>query len=61
MVLFEEKKVRSVYSEQDEKWYFSGIGIIEVHTDSTVPKRYWSGLKRNYLKREVKRTIKSYS
>lgn len=48
--LFEEKKVRSVYNEQEEKWYFSVIDIIEVLTDSTVPKRYWSDLKKKLSK-----------
>lgn len=44
--LFEEKKVRSIYNEQEEKWYFSVIDVIQVLTDSTVPKRYWSDLKK---------------
>jgi DNA-damage-inducible protein D len=45
--LFEEKKERSVYNEQEEKWYFS---VIQVLTDSTVPKRYWSDLKKKLSK-----------
>jgi len=48
--LFEEKNVRSVYNEQDEKWYFSVIDVIHVLTDSTVPKRYWSDLKKKLSK-----------
>jgi DNA-damage-inducible protein D len=48
--LFEEKHVRSVYNEQDEKWYFSVIDVIQVLTDSTVPKRYWSDLKKKLCK-----------
>ena len=44
--LFEEQQVRSVYNEQEEKWYFSVIDVIQVLTDSTVPKRYWSDLKK---------------
>ena len=48
--LFEEKHVRSVYNEQDEKWYFSFIDVIPVLTDSTVPKRYWSDLKKKLSK-----------
>lgn len=47
---FEEKKVRSVYNEQEEKWYFSVIDVIQVLTDSTVPKRYWSDLKKKLSK-----------
>lgn len=48
--LFEEKHVRSVYNEQDEKWYFSVIDVIQVLTDSTIPKRYWSDLKKKLSK-----------
>ena len=48
--LFEEKHVRSVYNEQDEKWYFSVIDVIQVLTDSNVPKRYWSDLKKKLSK-----------
>lgn len=48
--LFEEQKVRSVYNEQEEKWYFSVIDVIQVLTDSTVPKRYWSDLKKKLSK-----------
>lgn len=48
--LFEEKKVRSVFNEQEEKWYFSVIDVVQVLTDSTVPKRYWSDLKKKLSK-----------
>ncbi len=44
--LFESKQVRSLYNEQEEKWYFSVIDVIQILTDSTVPKRYWSDLKK---------------
>lgn len=44
--LFESKKIRSSWNEEEEKWYFSVIDIIEVLTDSSVPKRYWSDLKK---------------
>ncbi len=38
--LFEERNVRSNWNEQEQKWYFSVIDVIQVLTDSTVPKRY---------------------
>lgn len=38
--LFEEKSVRSVYNEQEEKWYFSVQDIVQVLTDSTDVKQY---------------------
>lgn len=44
--LFENKKVRSHYDNEKEVWYFSIIDIIEILTESTIPKRYWSDLKK---------------
>ena len=44
--LFEEKKVRSHWNEAEEQWYFSVIDVIEILTGSTIPKRYWSDLKK---------------
>ena len=43
--LFEEKKVRSLWSEEEEKWYFSIVDVIEALTDSERPRKYWSDLK----------------
>ena len=48
--LFEERNVRSNWNEQEQKWYFSVIDVIQVLTDSTVPKRYWSDLKKKLSK-----------
>lgn len=44
--LFEEKKVRSHWDAEKEVWYFSVIDVIEVLTGSSIPKRYWSDLKK---------------
>jgi hypothetical protein len=44
--IFESKKVRSHYDTEKEIWYFSIIDVIEILTDSSVPKRYWSDLKK---------------
>lgn len=49
--LFQGKKIRRYWNEDEEMWYFSVIDIISVLTDSSVPKRYWSDLK-NKLKNE---------
>ncbi|NJM90683.1 MAG: Bro-N domain-containing protein [Hydrococcus sp. RU_2_2] len=43
--LFETKKVRTHWDEKTEQWYFSIIDVIEILTDSKLPKRYWSDLK----------------
>jgi len=44
--LFEAKQVRSYYDEVKETWYFSVIDVVEILTGSTIPKRYWSDLKK---------------
>ena len=49
--LFEQKQIRSAWNEEDEKWYFSIIDVIEVLTGSDRPRKYWSDLKTK-LKKE---------
>ncbi len=44
--IFETKQVRSIWSEEDEKWYFSVVDVVEILTGSSIPKRYWSDLKK---------------
>jgi hypothetical protein len=44
--LFEQKQVRSIWSEEEEKWYFSIVDVVEVLTESSIPKRYWTDLKK---------------
>lgn len=38
--VFENKKIRSVWNEEEEEWYFSVVGVIEVFTDSINPTDY---------------------
>jgi len=52
IVLFNQKQVRRFYDEKKETWYFSIIDIIEILTDSSVPRRYWSDLKLKLKKNE---------
>ncbi len=44
--LFESKKIRSVWNEEEKKWYFSVVDVIEALTDSEKPRDYWYRLKR---------------
>lgn len=44
--LFESKKVRSQWNAEKEIWYFSIIDVIEILSGSSIPKRYWSDLKK---------------
>ena len=44
--IFEQKQVRTYWDEEKEQWYFSVINVIEILTGSSIPKRYWSDLKK---------------
>jgi hypothetical protein len=48
--LFEDKKVRTAWDSEQEKWYVSIIDVIEVLTDSDRPRKYWSDLKSKLIK-----------
>ncbi len=48
--LFENKKVRTLWDDTHEKWYFSIVDVIQILTESTIPKRYWSDLKKKLSK-----------
>lgn len=48
--LFESVQVRSHWSAEKEKWYFSVVDVVQVLTDSSIPKRYWSDLRRKLEK-----------
>lgn len=43
--LFEQKKVRTIWDDEQEKWFFSIIDVIEILTDSPRPRKYWNALK----------------
>ncbi len=49
--LFEEKRVRTVWDTEKEKWYFSIVDVIGVLSESPNPNNYWKVLK-NRLKKE---------
>ena len=48
--LFEGKEIRSIWNSEKEKYFFSVVDVIEVLTDSNIPKRYWTDLKRKLTK-----------
>ena len=47
--LFEGKEIRSIWDAEKEDYYFSVIDVIQVLTDSNIPKRYWTDLKRKLI------------
>ncbi len=48
--LFENKKVRTVWDSEQEKWFISIIDVIEVLSESERPRKYWSDLKKKLEK-----------
>lgn len=54
--VFENKKVRTVWDEEQEKWYFSIVDVVSVLTDSVDATAYWRKLKQR-LKAEGNETV----
>ena len=57
--IFEDRKIRTVWNDEQEKWYFSIVDTIEVLTDSkdyTTARKYWNKLKQR-LKEEGNETV----
>jgi len=47
--LFQEKKIRSEWVENESKWFFAVVDVIEILTDSVKPRDYWYRLKQREL------------
>jgi hypothetical protein len=56
MQLFENKRVRSVWDEAKQEWYFSIVDVIGILTVSVDPSAYWRKLKER-LKNEGNQTV----
>ena len=54
--IFEDKKVRSVWDAEAEKWYISIVDVVEVLTGSVDATAYWRKLKQR-LKAEGNETV----
>ena len=48
--LFEEKRVRTAWDTDEEKWWFSIVDVVSVLTDSPNPNNYWKVLKHRLIK-----------
>ena len=44
--IFEGKKIRSVWDNEKEEWYFSVVDVVGILTDSLNPNNYWKVLKK---------------
>ena len=54
--LSEENKVRTVWDDEQEKWYFSIVDVVSILTESTDGRKYWNKLKQR-LKEEGNETV----
>ena len=54
--LFEDKKVRTIWDDEQEKWYFSIVDVVGVLSESIDPQAYWRKLKQR-LKEEGNETV----
>lgn len=43
--IFEDKRVRSVWDSEAEKWYISIVDVVSILTDSVDGRKYWNKLK----------------
>ncbi len=48
--IFQDKKIRSVWNEEEDQWYFSVVDVVETLTDSPKPRQYWRKMKDRDLK-----------
>jgi len=48
--IFEDKKVRTLWDAEQEKWYLSIVDVIEILTGTDRPRKYWSDLKAKLQK-----------
>ena len=47
--LFNDRKIRTHWDEEQEKWYFSIVDVVGVLTDSDNPQIYWRVMKKRLL------------
>ena len=49
--LFESRKIRSLWNEEEQKWFFAVVDVVDALTDSQKPRDYWYRLKRREKER----------
>ena len=54
--LFQSAKIRSVWNEEEQQWYFSVVDIVGALTDSSDNRKYWNKLKQR-LKEKGSETV----
>ncbi len=47
LIVFQDKNIRRIWHK--EEWHFSVVDVVGVLTESSIPKRYWTDLKRKLI------------
>lgn len=48
--LFNDKQIRTIWNDEQEKWYFSIVDVVGILTESSNPNNYWKVLKHRLSK-----------
>lgn len=56
--IFEERKIRTIWDDENEEWFFSVVDVVSVLTDNDyqTARNYWKVLK-NRLKKEGNESV----
>lgn len=57
IIIFNQKQIRRLWDENQEKWFFSIVDIISALTDSINPATYWRVLKKRLLDEGSNETV----
>lgn len=57
VVIFEGKKIRRHWNEEEEKWYFSVIDVVAVLSESENPQVYWRVMKKRLIDEGSNETV----
>lgn len=60
IAIFEGKKVRRIWNDQEEKWYFSVVDVTGILTGSIDPRKYWNKLAERLRKEGSKVVTKCH-
>ncbi|GAB1477130.1 hypothetical protein MASR2M70_19660 [Bacillota bacterium] len=50
--LFEDKRIRTAWDEEEQEWYFSVVDVVSILTDQLTPRNastYWAVLKKRLI------------
>ena len=57
IAVFKEKKIRRIWDEEQEKWFFSVVDAVAVLTDSQNPAVYWRVMKKRLIDEGALETV----